>query len=108
MLMLVEYIIEEFTNPFRDPREYRSPTRLQITNQSLLYMLIDESERTFKRGMIVTATCTRVNDNMVICKLDNGLDATILKADLEKGDDKLQDLIRPGYVFTGRIHEIKT
>lgn len=107
MLMLVEYIIEEFSQPFRDPREYRTTTKLNITNQQLFYMLIDESERTFKRGMIVTATVSRVFDNMVLCRLDNGLDATIQKNDLEKTDEKLQDMIQPGHVITGRIHEIK-
>lgn len=52
-------------------------------------MLIDESERTFKRGIIVTATVSRVIDAVVFCKLDNGLDASIQKNDLEKSDDKL-------------------
>ena len=47
-------------------------------------MLIDESERTFKRGCIVTATVTRVLDEKVIAKLDNGLDAIIQKESLEK------------------------
>jgi ribosomal protein S1 len=59
-------------------------------------MLIDESERTFRRGIIVTATVVRVTDNIVYCKLDNGLDAIVQKNDLEKTDDKLQELIQPG------------
>lgn len=89
MFVLVEYIIEELSAPFKDPREYRTPTKLNITNQNLFYMLIDESEKTFKKGMIVTATVSKVFDNMVLCKLDNGLDATIQKNDLEKTDEKL-------------------
>lgn len=32
MLMLVEYIIEEFSQPFRDPREYRTHSKLNIGN----------------------------------------------------------------------------
>ncbi len=52
-------------------------------------MLIDESDKTFKRGIVVTASVTKVFDNMVLCKLDNGLDATIQKNDLEKTDDRL-------------------
>lgn len=107
MIILLDYIIEELQHPFKDPREYRSPTKLLITNPQLFYMLIDESERTLKRGLIVTATVIRVYDNMVLCKLDNGLDATIQKADLEKTDEKLQDIIEVGHVITGRIHEIK-
>ena len=56
-------------------------------------MLIDESDKTFKKGIIVTATVSKVFENMVLCRLDNGLDATIQKNDLEKTDDKLQNLI---------------
>lgn len=70
-------------------------------------MLIDESERTFKRGMIVTATVSKVFDHLVLCKLDNGLDASIQKSDLEKTDERRPDTIQPGHVIAGRIHEIK-
>lgn len=52
-------------------------------------MLIDESDKTFKKGIIVTATVQKVFDNMVISKLDNGLDATIQKNDLEKTEDRV-------------------
>jgi ribosomal protein S1 len=45
-------------------------------------MLIDESERTFKRGVIVTATVTRVLEDKVICKLENGLEGLIRKDDI--------------------------
>ena len=40
-------------------------------------MLIDESDRTFKKGIIVTATAIKVLETKVYCKLDNGLDAII-------------------------------
>lgn len=69
-------------------------------------MLIDESERTFKRGMIVTATVTKVMDTMLLCKLDNGLDASVQKNDLEKTEQSLQNIIQVGNIITGRIHEI--
>jgi len=52
-------------------------------------MLIDESKKSFKKGIIVTATVSKVLDNMVICRLDNGLDATIQRNDLEKTEEKL-------------------
>ena len=57
-------------------------------------MLIDETERTFKRGMIVTATVVKVfNEQWVLCKLDNGLDATMNKNDLERTDTQLEKFI---------------
>jgi transcriptional accessory protein Tex/SPT6 len=89
MIVLVEYILSELTHPFKDPRTYRTPDNLDITNAKLFYMLIDESERSFKRGMIVTATVTKVLDNLVFCKLDNGLDAIIQRNDLDKSSEKL-------------------
>lgn len=115
LTQLVDYIMEELRAPFRDPRSYRTHDKLGLDNEKLFYMLIDETPRTFKKGMIVTATVTKVLDAVVFCKLDNGLDATVQKADLEqKGRtnermvEKRPDIIEQGHVVTGRIHEIKT
>lgn len=74
---VVEQIIKEFSEPFKDPRTYRSPTSTNMKNERLLYLLIDESKRTFKCGMIVTATVNKVLDTKAICRLDNGLTAII-------------------------------
>jgi ribosomal protein S1 len=68
---------------------YRTPSKLKITMHELFYMLIDESERNFKRGIIVTATVVNVKENFAICKLDNGLDASIDKKDLENSNENL-------------------
>ena len=49
-------------------------------------MLIDETDRTFKKGIIVTATVVKIIENdknaFVLGKLDNGLDAIIDKEGL--------------------------
>jgi len=45
-------------------------------------MLIDESPRVFKKGVIVTATVTKVLDKKAICKLENGLNAIINASDI--------------------------
>ena len=45
--------------------------------ERLFYLLIEESKRTFKKGLIVTATVTKVFDSKAICRLDNGLNAII-------------------------------
>ena len=55
-------------------------------------MLIDESERNFKVGIIVTATVVNVK-NSVLCKLDNGLDAYVDKKNIENSDN-LQDTLQ--------------
>ena len=65
MISIIELIMEELKAPFKDPRIYRTPRNLDkfgIDNKSLFYMLIDESERFFKVGAIVTATVQRILD----------------------------------------------
>lgn len=88
-------ILDEFKCPFKDPRKFRTSTTNYISNEQLLYMLIDETELTFKKGIIVTASVTKVYDERVHCKLDNGLNATILKEHLVGKDtgEKLSDAI---------------
>ena len=109
MTIILDLIIEELQNPFKDPREYRTPTKQPIGNQQLFYMLIDESDRTFKKGIIVTATAIKVLDKKVYCKLDNGLDAIIFKDELlgKNNDERLEKAIQPGHVISGRISDIK-
>jgi len=57
---IFDQIIEDLINPFKDPREalevVRTPEILHFKNEELFYCLIDETPRTFKEGMIVSAT----------------------------------------------------
>jgi len=54
--------------------------------------LIDENERTFKKGIIVSATVARIYNKSgnfparILCRLDNGLDANIHENDIEYFD----------------------
>jgi len=107
---VVEWMIKEFTEPFKDPRAYRSPTSINIKNERLLYLLIDESKRTFKPGIIVTATVNKVLDSKAICRLDNGLTAIIPATKILEQDsqEKLKDIIDIGHIVTGRIIQIKS
>ena len=83
----MDLIIQELQHPFADPREYRDPNKTSISNERLFYMLIDESPRTFKKGMIITATVSRVLESKAICRLDNGLSAIIYATTiLEEGE----------------------
>ena len=94
-------IMEELLHPFIDPREAKEIVRTRFdekfSNEELFYCLIDETERTFKRGMIVSATVVRVLNDMngdqnkgprILCKLENGLDANIIDRDT----DSIQNL----------------
>jgi len=88
--------MEELLHPFTDPREAKEIVRTRFdekfSNEELFYCLIDETERTFKRGMIVSATVVRVLNDMngdqnkgprILCKLENGLDANIIDRDTD-------------------------
>lgn len=112
---LIYSIKNELMEPFKDPRDYRSLERAKIPNHKLLLLLIEESEETFDRGLIVTAQVTKVldgnsggkGDGLVLCRLDNGLDARIEKKNLDNTDRRIEDLIQVGHVITGRIDEIR-
>ena len=53
MASLIDMIVDEMKQPFKDPRVYRS--KIEISPPKLLLMIIEETEVTFKRGIIVTA-----------------------------------------------------
>ena len=80
-------VFDELINPYIDPREelgYKT-TFFELTPKDLLYCMINESEKTFKIGMEVSAKVTRnlssgdrnKMNSRVLCRLDNGLEASI-------------------------------
>ena len=73
-------------------------------------MLIDESPRTFKKGMIITATVSRVLESKAICRLDNGLSAIIYATTiLEEGERRpFKEVLDQGHTIQGRIDKIST
>ena len=90
---IVDLIIQELQHPFADPREYRDLNKTNISNERLFYMLIDESPRTFKKGMIVTASVSRVLESKAVCRLDNGLPAIIYAANITEEGGKFKDVL---------------
>jgi hypothetical protein len=120
MSLVFDLIIQDLINPFTDPREskdvVRTPIDQRFSSKELFYSLIDETERTFKTGMIVSATVSRVFDAMgdkparIMCRLENGLDANINENDADffnQGGDRLSNTIEQGSIITGRIYQIK-
>mgnify|MGYP003944252935 CR=1 FL=1 len=62
------------------------PTPCRLTSKELFYCLVDETERTFRAGMIVQATVIRSNGpGKLLCRLDNGLDASVHENDADVG-----------------------
>lgn len=101
MLKIIDKIIRELSSPFGDPREFRSHQRQNMSNERLFYLLIEESKRTFKRGLIVTATVTKVFDTKAICRLDNGLCAIIQSSAIldEGASDQLKSMLDFGRII---------
>lgn len=110
---------DDLSHPFKDFREDKTLVRTideqRFSNKDLFYYLIDETERTFKSGMIVSATVSRVqnskggnNQAKIFCRLENGLDAFINQdcSDFTK-DHNGEILIDVGSIVTGRVDEIK-
>lgn len=82
-----EMIIEDLLHPFKDPRErhdiLRNPLDQKFPSKELFYCLINENERTFRPGNIVSATVFRTFESRddqpprVVCRLENGMEANI-------------------------------
>jgi hypothetical protein len=60
--------------------------------------------------LIVTATVSNVLDTKAICRLENGLTATVIKEKILDLDSnkKLKDELDIGFIITGRIEHIMT
>ena len=82
--------------------------KTNISNERLFYMLIEESPRTFKKGMIVTASVSRVLESKAVCRLDNGLPAIIYAANITEEGGKFKDVLDQGHTIQGRIEKIST
>lgn len=89
---LLDQLIEDLMHPFMDFREdkliARTPNDQKFPKKDLFYCLIDETERTFRAGMIVSATVMRIYEGngkpaRILCKLENGLDASIAENDAD-------------------------
>lgn len=109
--ILIDQILDELKNPFKDPREPRNINKTHLKPDDIFYMLIDETPATFKKGIIVTATVTNLSNENVFCRLENGLTAKIAKSDiLGKNDNsRFEDSsIQPNTVISGRISEVHT
>lgn len=107
-------MITDFTEPFVDPREDKELCRdinnqeLKFTTKQLMYALINQTERTFMQGMIVSATVISISDKReqsqvkYHCRLENGLDAKIYENDADFFTDR-GERIQKGKVVHGRV-----
>ena len=97
---VVDQIMQELRYPFADPRKYRSPDETHLDNERLFYLLIDETKRTFKRGIIVTATVNKVLETVAMCKLENGLKAIVHSSSFH------EEGLEQGHIVQGRVEKL--
>jgi len=99
MIYLLNFIVEELTNPFQDPRQKYK----EMTSQELFFRLTKETPWSFFKYMIVSAQVEKVFVDKVIVKLmDNNLKGVIPVQEVDDGDFKKKDLaqlFQPGDVL---------
>lgn len=81
MIYLLNFIVEELTNPFKDPRHAYN----EMSNQELFYKLTKESHQSFRKYMIVSARIEKVENNQLKVKImDNpNLTGLVKKNDID-------------------------
>ena len=80
-----------------------------MPQKELFYYLIDETERTFRNGFIVSASVVRVYDRpgapmRILCRLENGLEASINENDADFFNEKID----VGSVVQGRVKIVES
>lgn len=98
MMVLIEFIVAELTNPFQDPRE-EYDTKLR--GEELFYKLTKESKFALREESIITVKITRIDQKAVRVITDSGIPGIIMISDLK---DKLND-IKEGEI--GKYYEVK-
>ena len=86
MIVLIEFIAQELTHPFQDPRQDQ---KTQLTKQELFYKLTKESKFALREESIITVRITRIGDKTVRVMTDAGTPGLINISELK---DKMNDI----------------
>ena len=102
---IIKLIKEELTYPFKDPRK----DKIELNSTQIFYLLIGDEN--FIKGVITAATVMRVEQDHILCKLQNGLIGSLWSQDIfddgEKNNkEKIKEIFKPGTVFEARVKEI--
>jgi hypothetical protein len=65
MICLFEFIVEELTNPFKDPR----PMNAEMSDKDLFYKLCKENPMIFNKYSVVNAKVVKVLKKNLICRI---------------------------------------
>eukprot|EP00828_Plagiopyla_frontata_P026036 TRINITY_DN3364_c0_g1_i2.p1 TRINITY_DN3364_c0_g1~~TRINITY_DN3364_c0_g1_i2.p1 ORF type:complete len:486 (+),score=64.14 TRINITY_DN3364_c0_g1_i2:96-1553(+) len=105
MIYVLQFIQEELTHPFGDPRISK-----ELDQKQLFYKLSKETERSFKRQTICTVQVIRVMRQNMMCRIQgNGLTGWVKLNDVfpeDKPKLKLDQVYNEGDVLTARVKSI--
>ena len=98
----LQVIREELTNPFVEAR-----ARFILPgDREILTMLTGETVKTLEIGLIVSALVYRIQRDLVIVRLDSGLEAQITRDLLPDPTRNPFDVVKKGQTITTIIHKV--
>ncbi|KAG2379230.1 hypothetical protein C9374_007369 [Naegleria lovaniensis] len=97
-------IKEDLKHPFKDPR--RDFKSINKDDRKVFELVTNENDLTLPKGKQVLATVVGVQDNILFCKLDNGLYGVVIRPNLDFHIDKFQDYFKVGEERYFKIREI--
>ena len=101
----IKLIKEELTSPFHDPRK----DKIELNPTQIFHLLIGDEN--FNKGIITVAKVTRIDNEHVQCKLQNGLNGSLWFGDIfddgeKEPKEKVRAIYKPGTAFEARVKEI--
>ncbi len=98
----LQVIREELTNPFVEARA----RFILPSDQEILTMLTGETHKTLRVGLIVSALVYRIQRDLVVVRLDSGLEGQIKPDQLPEQARNPFDVVKKGQTITTIIHKI--
>lgn len=86
MMVLIELVVQELTNPFQDPR---AEFNTKIHREDLFYTLTKESKVTLREESIINVRISRIDQKAVRVVTDSGIPGIVLIGDLK---DRVNDI----------------
>ena len=93
MMVLIDFIVQELTYPFQDPR---SEFKTKLRKEDLFYKLTGESKFNLRDQSIQTVRITKIDQKSVRVVTDSGVPGIIMKSDLK--DKTLESTIIDGEI----------
>ena len=80
MMVLIDFVVQELTHPFQDPRQ---EFKTKLRKEDLFYKLTRESKYNMREHSIQTVKITKVDARNVKIMTDSGVPGCIMRSDLK-------------------------